>query len=312
MPDPVVHTVFGKEVKERLSPEAREALVPAPYSFALYGPDPWFGYKPWTQRKKGRGRVMHTVKTGEFLTALAEQAKTGKSRAEMYSYLAGFLCHYALDAAAHPYIIRKTVTDYPYPRAHMGFEHTLDNRQMERDGHAGETHPLTDHYYLDFQLPAAMEEDLNRVYKRVYGWDDCYRLLNRSSRIFRAFFRVMENPRNLPGIAAKHQTKGGLRSMTYSNSYFRDADVENVGHAEWAHSHDDTILSRESFAELKEKGARRAVRMIEAAYRYIYTGDITKEELAETIGNDSYLSGLTLDDPRNTAVESMMPAEFQT
>lgn len=311
MPDPVQHTVFGKEVRERLSPEARNALVPEPYSFALYGPDPWFGYKPWI-RREGRGRAMHTIKTGTFLTALAEQAKTGKSRAEMYSYLAGFLCHYALDTAAHPYIIRRTETDYPVPRAHMGFEHELDERQMARDGHAGEAHPLTDHYYLDVRLPAVMEEDLNRVYETVYGWKDCFRELNRSARIFRLFFRKMENPRGLPGCLARHQTKGGLRSLTYTNSYFRDADVENEGHEEWAHSHDGTILSRESFAELKEKGAKRAVRMIEAAYRYIYKGDISKAELAEIIGNDSYLSGLPLEDPRNMTVKSMLPPEYQT
>ena len=46
----------------------------------------------------------------------------------------------------------------------------------------------------------------------------------------------MENPRGLPGCLARHQTKGGLRSLTYTNSYFRDVDVENDGHEEWAHS----------------------------------------------------------------------------
>lgn len=311
MPDPVLHTVFGKEVRERLSPEARNALVSEPYSFALYGPDPWFGYKPWI-RREGRGRVMHTVKTGEFLTALAEQAKAGKSRAEMYSYLAGFLCHYALDTAAHPYIIRRTETDPPVPRAHMGFEHTLDQNQIARDGFAGEAHPVTDHYFLAFRLPPVMEEDLNRVYEKVYGWKDCWRLLNRSCRVFRTFFRALENPRGLPAAAARHRKGGGLRSLTYSNSYFQDADVENEAHEEWAHSHDDTVLSRESMAELKEKGICRAVRMIEAAYRYIFTGTCSEKELAEIIGSDSYLSGLPEDDPRNMKVESMLPSEFQT
>ena len=103
MPDPVLHSVFGNTVKGRLSPEARNALVPEPYSFAQFGPDPWFGYKPWV--RVGRGRIMHTARTGEFLMALADQAKNGKSRAEMFSYLAGFLCHYALDGKADVIIL---------------------------------------------------------------------------------------------------------------------------------------------------------------------------------------------------------------
>lgn len=297
MPDPVLHSVFGNTVKGRLSPEARNALVPEPYSFAQFGPDPWFGYKPWV--RVGRGRIMHTARTGEFLMALADQAKNGKSRAEMFSYLAGFLCHYALDSAAHPYIIRRTDVDYPVPNGHMAFEHMLDVKQMARDGHMGEKHPVTDHYFLDISLPAVMEEDLNWVFETIYGWKNCRKVIVRSNRIFRVFYRVMENPHGLAAFLARHVKGGGLRSWTYSNPYYTDLDVENEAHEEWVHAYDQSIISRESIADMQERGAERAARLIEASYRYIYSGDLGREELAEAIGNDSYLSGLPLDDPRN-------------
>ena len=107
MPDIVQHHAFGTEVREALAPEIRNDLAEQPYIFALYGPDPWFMYRP-VKPRQGRGRRMHTTRTGEFLRALAFQAKTGTAPRETFSYLAGFLCHYALDSHTHPYIIWRT------------------------------------------------------------------------------------------------------------------------------------------------------------------------------------------------------------
>ena len=107
MPDIAQHHVFGKDVRASLPAEVRSFLLDTPYVFALFGPDPWFVYRIW-KRRSGRGRRMHTTKTGDFLAALALRARDGSARQEMFSYLAGFLCHYALDSAAHPYIVWRT------------------------------------------------------------------------------------------------------------------------------------------------------------------------------------------------------------
>ena len=55
----------------------------------------------------------------------------------LFSWLAGFFCHYALDSTAHPYIIYVTTAEYHYPRCHMSLEHELDMRQIRRDGLGG-------------------------------------------------------------------------------------------------------------------------------------------------------------------------------
>jgi hypothetical protein len=49
--------------------------------------------------------------------------------------------------------------------------------------------------------------------------------------------------------------------------------------------------------------------MIAAAYRYVFCDDISEEELSRVIGNRSYLSGLDVDDPRNTSVSFLLPPE---
>ena len=307
MPDVVIHTVFGRDVLARLRPEAREAIVPDPFQFALYGPDPWFAHKPWVHRE-GRSRRMHTTFTGEFLTALARRAASSASaRREMYSYLAGFLCHYALDSAAHPYIIRRTTAEFPFHRSHMSFEHRLDVLEMERAGVAGEKHPVTDHYFRPVRLPACMEADLDSVYEEIYGWKHCFRSLNRCMPLFRLFFRVMESPSGPAARIARRQRSGGLKPMTYIDSPFQEVDVENNAQAEWVHSHLDDRRSRESFGALRRKAEDRAVALIEAAYGFIFRGEGTPEALEARIGRDSYLSGLPWDAPENLSVASMLP-----
>ena len=49
---------------------------------------------------------MHNTHTGDFLFALAREARETKSDA-VFSVLAGAICHYCLDRTAHPYIICK-------------------------------------------------------------------------------------------------------------------------------------------------------------------------------------------------------------
>ncbi len=146
MPDVVVHAAFGREVLASLPEEIREYLLPDPYTFALFGPDPWFMYKPW-HRREGRGRRMHTGKPGLFLSSLLRQAGNSDARREMFSYLSGFLCHYALDSIAHPYIIYVTAEERVFPRSHMSLEHALDAFEIRRGGYEAEKHPVTKHYY---------------------------------------------------------------------------------------------------------------------------------------------------------------------
>ena len=306
MPDVAVHAAFGREVLASLDRETAERIRKEPYTFALFGPDLWFMYQPW-KRREGRGRRMHTTRTGAFLTALIRQAKGSRCPEEMFSYLAGFLCHYALDTETHPYIIHMTEQRTRFPRGHMSFEHTLDRLEMERAGVWGEKHPITDHYFPKTKLPECMREDLDAVFREVYGWDNCWKALNRSGPLYRLTYRFLENPRGLVTRIAGRTRHPLLRSLTYLHSHFEGTDAENIRHAEWTHSHEASEVSTRDFSEMRETARRRAAEMIEAAYRYIFLSEGTEEALAELIGNRSYLSGLPVDDPRNTAVSFLLP-----
>ena len=306
MPDPTVHVSFGREVLASLPEEVRDFIMPEPYTFALFGPDVWFLYKPFG-RHESRGRRMHTTKPGLFLMSLIRQARSAACRAEMFSYLAGFMCHYALDSTTHPYIIHVTAEEHVFPRSHMSLEHALDAAVMRRDGFWGEKHPVTDNYFPRLRLPDNMQADLDAVYESVYGWKGCWADMNRACLRYRACFRIMEHPRGIAAHLARLTGIPILRSFMYSESFFHDKDPENEAHRTWHHPFDSTLVSEDSFPELREKARRFAVQIITAAYRLIRYGEGSDEDLAVLIGDRSYLSGLPSDDPRNLTVPSMLP-----
>ncbi len=304
MPDAAVHASFGKEVLEFLEEPVRSVIRAAPYQMALFGPDPWFVWLPDTSR----GGRMHTDRPGAFLRALARHARDGHSREAMFSYLAGFLCHYALDCAAHPYIVRSTIGPDALPGAHRAFEHTMDILEMRRLGLWQGRHPLTSSFVMPpLRLPREMQEDLSAAYREVYGWENSFRAMNRLYPFFRWVYRLMENPKGIAARLARLTGKPQLRSLAYSESWYAGRDVENEANAPWPHSHDETLVSRDSLADMRAAARDRARVMIRACYRFIFSGDLSEEELTAALGNTSYYSGLPAPDPRNWSVPSMVP-----
>lgn len=306
MPDVAMHHAFGQEVRASLPEEVQEYLMDTPYVFALYGPDPWFMHQPW-KRRQGRGRWMHTTKTGAFLMALAEKAKEGSAPREMFSYLAGFLCHYALDSEAHPYIIWRSTETWPTKRAHRDLEHALDAALLKREGHWKEKHPVTDYHFPDLRLPEAMAPDLNAVYENVYGWKNAFSSLNPCYHRYRALYRVMEKPWSFLTVLASVIPTHRFRSIPYVRSAFLDRDIENLSHQSWHEAYARDLTSTESFPELYEKARKESVRMIRDCFAFAREGTLSSRELAQSIGNRSYLSGLDVEDPRNFAVRSLRP-----
>ena len=308
MPDVAVHAAFGREVLASLASDVREVIRPDPWTFGLFGPDLWFMYKPWL-RRQGRGRQMHTDRPGVFLSTLLDRAGTSACREELFSWLAGFFCHYALDSITHPYIIYITTEEYHYPRCHMSFEHELDMRQIERDNVRNTLHPVTEYYFPDVSLPSAMKADVDAVFEKVYGWRGCWKALNRSARRYRLCYRLLENPSGLTARLARYTNHPLLRSLTYSESHFRGMDVENTEQRPWQHSHDMALHYTDSFPELRERARLLAVNLIESSFRYLWQNRGSREEIVSLIGNNSYLSGLPADDIRNRNVKSLLPSE---
>lgn len=105
MPACITHNLFAKKVLEAL-PEQKNLDMTA-YLWGAQGPDFFFchRYLPWM---KGRslsayGNKIHRAKPSQTLGIMRDFLKFHPEPGYR-SYVLGFLCHYALDSTAHPYV----------------------------------------------------------------------------------------------------------------------------------------------------------------------------------------------------------------
>ena len=128
MPDYFAHGLFGQMVLERLSGALRVRLESEKTAYFLgqYGPDPMFFI---FGRARDEARAMHRAPGAVPLRRLSESYAAGT--AQSAGYLAGFLCHFLLDAACHPYILEAAARG---PLGHTAIETELDRALIARAG----------------------------------------------------------------------------------------------------------------------------------------------------------------------------------
>lgn len=268
MSDIIIHNRMGRSVYKRLPAEISGQIDKEIYRVGLLGPDPYAAYRffamPFRHGVHEWMSVMHDEKTADFLVEMAKAAKTR----EMFSYLAGFLCHYALDTTVHPYIDRLADnTGY----MHVAIEHKLDLMELDKMGMDLRDRPITRNFYPPF-LPKSMQGDLDEVFKKVYGWDDAYRMMKASYRHHKMFYYLAEDPHGLIdrafGGAPRDLIGGRLVTISY-RSHLCDG------------------MTFDEFDGLRKKAVHKAIRLIEGADSF-RKGTLSEAALRDMIGHTDY------------------------
>ena len=107
MPACLTHNLFAKDVLEKLNEPGLDSCA---YAWGAQGPDFLFCHRRF---KTMRGKTLKTLqeygsalhKTSPSRTLGAMREFVGSHSDPIYrSYVLGFMCHYALDSTAHPYV----------------------------------------------------------------------------------------------------------------------------------------------------------------------------------------------------------------
>lgn len=318
MPDPVTHHVFGRQVLEALPAQIRERIDHAIFDRALNGPDPWSTigfYGGRNKRYADRSGIMHKTGTGPFLAALAREAMTDPS-GQVFSVLAGTVCHYCLDKQTHPFIICKAgVWDgSPQTRAqrsgHVRLERAIDSWYIQTTfGMAPYRFSIPKRLLPLKQYPETLRAPLDRAYEAAYGWERVFDQLNASLRDERRFYRLMQDPL---GIVHQLLKPLSIGSTDYSVYSYRHAQIPEDGpdylglaHEPWPHPFAPDQLSKESFFDLFEKAKAEAIGIL------CQIAEDPGAATEETFQNQNYSTGLPCADPRNQAVPVCRPLKFE-
>lgn len=269
VPDIVVHNTMGNIVFDKLKSDTRDRINYDIYRFSVMGPDPFIFYRffapPFKHKYNRRSTTMHTTHTGEFFVEIAKRAKINADD-NLFSYLAGFLCHYALDGDAHPYVNMLASNDV---NRHRAIEKRLDQIELERQGMDIRKRPVTRRVFPPF-LPESLGPSINGILRAVYGWDESWSILKTSYRHMKLFHWIAEDPR---GIFDRYFS--GIHPKLYGISYRSSVCAE---------------LDYDWFWPVLDKSVNEAVSYIEACYDFM-TDIITEPVLRSIIGNRSYSTG---------------------
>ena len=142
MPAIYAHEKFGIMVYQQLPKREQQIISRYPMAFriGLQGPDFLFFYQLFRRNKVNRlGKSCHRESIVDFLKRNRKVIEQCGRKGSRYSYLLGYLCHYALDTTCHPYVAKAMETT---GCSHSDIEGALDQWLLKRDGFKPEKYPL--------------------------------------------------------------------------------------------------------------------------------------------------------------------------
>ena len=208
MPATYAHYVFGKKVFSKLPQKERQVVFQGKDAFllGLHGPDLLFYYYPFRKNQiNQQGVRMHKELAADFF----DKGRTCWRKDHdpvLLAYLYGFLCHFILDHACHPF-----VNYYAEEKdlGHLTIETEFDRYLMEQDGHDPlsyvPVHHLISRVHTRKQI-ARMFEDVSpkqidlciRMFRMVITFFVCR---HGGKRLFmRMFSRIAGQDKNIGGL----------------------------------------------------------------------------------------------------------------
>lgn len=311
MPNVLTHYLHAEDVKDGLGSrgyisDCVEAF-PKEFSIGSSGPDFLFYYDvfPWQNGKKNKsvasyGGMVHKEKINEFYQRAIElcqrESDTPKKTA-MISFLAGHLCHWALDSTAHPMIFYRTNgTTKETKYWHYRYESMIDTYMAEYKGKIPlKNYPTSKIVKYDKKTVKAISAIYSPISAELWNIDVEEKLIEKSLHDFRSVNRFLFNPNNyFFYLMQALETMGGVKWIFSSHMIIGKKDMKhdilNENHHKWNNPSDLSIVSHESFIDLYNKAITKAVTAVQLLEQAIQNNSV--QELLEFIDNRSYETGL--------------------
>ena len=272
MPACLTHYQFARKGLTELPAQDKENLNSCAFYWGAQGPDFFFchRYFPWMKGKslKEYGNKLHGTKPSLTFSALRDFL-VRHSDPVYRSYVMGFLCHYALDSTAHPYInafAETLLRERPYEThttLHGEIEAALDAIVLRR-----ETGLLPNEVNLKHMFPKneAVQRRIAKLFRHVlfevYHVDVKEEELLRATRDAHFVFACLTDRTTLKKKLFDALEKGKphyVSSHIVPMTETADIDYANLQGEEWK-SGEGT--SQQSFFDLFEEAMGKAVILI--------------------------------------------------
>lgn len=317
MPGFATHYLFGLTTHRELNTSPMRTCIakhPHAYALGLQGPDIFFYYPPSHIRASGNlGSLAHKNRTGIFLRNLLKSRNLFPCSPEQNiasSYIAGFLGHYILDTACHPYIYAKShygTFERDYFSHHIYLEVDIDAELLAyyKDCAPSEFHP-EDTIRLSRRERYVITSLLHYAYSQTYP-EYYFVRLSIDAAIRSMYFGVIllrdpygQKKAFVRKIEAKTVGYAGISPLIPSDFYTFTVDPLNLRHFCWRNPWDITQQSHASFFELLDNARTKYTSILTMTEQLFSVPPKTPvyrkrlRALSTALGNKSYSSGLPL------------------
>lgn len=304
MPAMITHLLCADYVLKKLKPDVQEIIKAHKnvYNIGSQGPDVFF-YRP-KGATRNVGSMVHGQAVGEFLAQMAHCVKDG---AELqFAYFAGYLVHYALDCAAHPYIYYKTGFDASgnltgkYTAYHLTFEAAIDTQLLK---YLQNSRPIDDAWWQKIkqnneemlEIGQMVAHATNVAHGTKLKPNDVKKAMTRyqlAARLLRSRFGVW---RGVVQFAENIFTNGAFHATIHKQEICKTYDYLNRAKSPWKQPLDSEIRT-DNFKEMFDTATADATKMITALH-HAKSGEISQIDLMEVLGDRSFNSGVSLKTP---------------
>jgi len=303
MADIYMHSKLAEEVINKIDYDFNEKIV----FLGAQGPDPlYYNHfsKEYNEYRKYADK-MHDTTTDKLFLNMIEYVKNNLSK-HTFSFLSGFICHYALDVKIHPYIYHKVGVykkedpdTHQYRGLHLKFERSIDALLIEKDlkikHHKFKL--IKKHFPLN-QPPSSamkiMEYTLKETYNKENGGKMYYKSIE---EMYKTLKYITTDPfgikKQLYKIIDLFNKKKDMfyKDLSFYN-HLENYDFHNLEKNTWNHP----ITNEEynySVIELYDQAVIFAIKLITEVSLYLFEGKTI--DLKKFFTNLSFNSGMPCD-----------------
>lgn len=309
MPATITHAFFAKDVYDILPNDIRKNLDLSRCRMFAQSTDSLMFYNLFSPLpgKKIRDfqEYFHKNQSQEFFINLLRYTKDNKIEdKDVFSFIMGFICHYALDTTMHPYIIYRTgifkknnPNTYKYNNVHTFMETFIDNDMVKRREKINPYKFDIGKFCFDTRdFSTNLNKTINYTFYNTFKIKDMADIYFKSLKQMKmSLILFRRDPygikKNIYKIADTFTSKKTFRFEAISYHYpLEDRhDFLNNNHRLWRNPIAYEMTSTESFVDLYLKAIKLAKVLVCASFDYLNNKDIDLEQI---FLNNSYVTGL--------------------
>lgn len=295
MPHIYAHNKMAEFVKNNLVKDARKIVdkYPKAYTAGALGPDPFFVYPSVKNAAFGYkvGSLLHKHKTGAIMSSFIDEAMNQDGDKDLFfAYIAGYLCHYSLDCAAHPFIIYMAGKGI----GHTQFETYIDVELMHYYGTDKYKSPQYSYITIGedqaLKIGQLFKTALGDVYDIQIKQKDYYKAIRTLRKAQRVIYD--KNGRKIKALGAIERIIKKPYALTCVICPNRSVqNALNKYNKPWCLPWDNSIVKHDSFLDIQAKAVEEASMFVNALYSAIYIQEDT-EAVKKLIGSRSFETGV--------------------